>query len=235
MTRMLVPTDFSERSLEAVRYAVEYTYAVGRETLLLHVVEAEPLRSYTVGRLPDALAYGIDAMGNILPSPVPQKLIHRDLGEEAQWKLPALLPPGDRDRFRTLVTVGKAAAEIVRVARDQKADLIVMGTPARRGLRRFLRTGVADQVIRKASIPVITVDATQQGLGRDSGRASLAYQHAYVAGGRFRGKKTEPSFILASGIAGSLLEEPHERAEDPLLPQHAMTCPRCTRDSSDED
>jgi nucleotide-binding universal stress UspA family protein len=41
MTRILVPTDFSTRALEALRLAVQYVTRAGGERLLLHVVEAE--------------------------------------------------------------------------------------------------------------------------------------------------------------------------------------------------
>lgn len=167
MKRILVPTDFSATSVEALRHAVEYTYAVRGELLLLHVVEGEPRRRYAGGGRPEALEYGIGPMGNIMffGYGSPQKFIHRDLCEEAQWKLSALLPPGFRDRARTLVTVGKVAHEIVRVAREQKADLIMMPRRGKRGLRHLFRSSVADKVIRKVPIPVITVDVAAAHMG----------------------------------------------------------------------
>jgi len=157
MKRILVPTDFSTRSLAALTQALKYTKAVRGELLLLHVVEGEPLRWYAVGGLPEAPSSRIDPTGHLILQQKPQKLVHRDLSAEAEWKLAALLPP-QPDRFRTLVTVGKAADEIVRVAREQRADLIIMGTQGRKGLRRWLRRSVADQVRRKAPISVITVE-----------------------------------------------------------------------------
>ena len=67
------------------------------------------------------------------------------------------LPPGLGRRSRALVTVGKLADEIVRVAREQKADVIVMETQGRRGVRHFLRRTVTERVMRKVAIPVITI------------------------------------------------------------------------------
>jgi nucleotide-binding universal stress UspA family protein len=49
------------------------------------------------------------------------------------------------------------AAEIVGVAEQSKADLIVMGTHGRTGLGRFLMGSVAEQVVRRAPCPVVTV------------------------------------------------------------------------------
>jgi universal stress protein A len=173
MKRILVATDFSDASREVVRYGLELTTAMEGDMLLLHVVEGDPIRTYTVAGLSDRFASSLDLMGDMARAAVPPKLIHRDLCEEAQWKLSALLPAGSPDRFRALVTVGKAASEIVRVAREQHADLIVMGTHGRRGWRHLLRRNIAAQVSRKASVPVNAVDATYGELRPHSGGHSV--------------------------------------------------------------
>jgi nucleotide-binding universal stress UspA family protein len=156
MKRILVPTDFSTPSLAAITQAVHYTQAVGGEVLLLHVVEGEPLRWYTVDGLPGAPSARLEPTAQLFLPQRPQTRVSRDLCAEAEWKLAALLPP-QLDQFRALVTVGRAAAEIVRVARVQGADLIIMGTHGRRGLRRWLRRRVTDQVRRQAPAAVMTV------------------------------------------------------------------------------
>jgi nucleotide-binding universal stress UspA family protein len=156
MKRILVPTDFSAPSLAALTQAVHYTQAVGGELLLLHVVEGEPLRWYAVDGLPEAPSARLDPIAQLVLPPSPQRRVARDLAAEAEWKLAALLPP-QPDRFRALVTVGRAAEEIVRVARAQDADLIFIGTHGRRGLRRWFRRSVTDQVRRQAPALVLTV------------------------------------------------------------------------------
>jgi nucleotide-binding universal stress UspA family protein len=57
------------------------------------------------------------------------------LCEEARWKLEALVPPACKDHVRTVVAVGKAAAEIVRLAKAQRSDLILLGGDSRRSWR----------------------------------------------------------------------------------------------------
>jgi nucleotide-binding universal stress UspA family protein len=157
MTRILVATDFSESSLAALRYATALTYAVNGEGLLLHVVEQEPVRRYVVGRQPEAPMYWLECMADALRPQIPSQVIHHDLFEEAQWKLSALLPPVGHDRFRTLVVVGKAFEEIVRVARDREIDLIMLGEHSRRGLTGLFRRSLVEQVARRVAIPVISV------------------------------------------------------------------------------
>jgi nucleotide-binding universal stress UspA family protein len=205
MKRILVATDFSDTSQDVVRYGLDVTTAMEGDMLLLHVVEGDPIQTYTMAGVSDPFEGALDFTGDVARVAVPPKLIHRDLCEEAEWKLAALLPAGSRDRFRALVTVGKAADEIVRVAREQNADLIVMGTHSRRGLRSLFRRSLAAKVHRKASIPVITVNATHGDLRPHSGgpvvpdrrsdNVSASFNRDEVCGGA---KKTNPAHVLAT-------------------------------------
>jgi hypothetical protein len=132
------------------------------ELFLLHVIEGEPTRCHAVGELPASLPYALDlTVIRVGPQP-PQKVICHDLCEEAAWRLAALWPVGVSERFHTLVTVGRAADEIVRVAKETSVDLIVIGAGTRRGLRRLLRRPVAAKVGHKTHIPVITVGVTER-------------------------------------------------------------------------
>jgi hypothetical protein len=90
MTRILVPTDFSDPSLAAVRSGIEPATSVGGVVLLLHVVEEASVRCYAIGGLPLFLSDMIDWGGEYFRSRFDQHLIRRDLCEEARWKLDAL-------------------------------------------------------------------------------------------------------------------------------------------------
>jgi nucleotide-binding universal stress UspA family protein len=57
---------------------------------------------------------------------------------------------------------GAAWEEIARMAAEQNADLIVMGTHGRRGLPRAILGSVAERVIRTSSVPVLTVHAPRE-------------------------------------------------------------------------
>jgi nucleotide-binding universal stress UspA family protein len=174
--RILVPTDFSEPSLAAVGYALELADTVGVRIILLHVIEGEPVHSYMVGERPPALRDEFASDRDLPLCPIPQRIIRRDLCEEAYWKLAVLFPPGDQHRVRTVVTAGKPANEIVRVAREQEAGLIMLGSRGRRSLRRLLRRTVADKVMRKALIPVVAVNAQHCGIGGTAGGSGGPYQ-----------------------------------------------------------
>jgi nucleotide-binding universal stress UspA family protein len=58
---------------------------------------------------------------------------------------------------QAVVAVGRPAEEILRVAREEEIDLIVMGTHGRTGVRHLLLGSVAEAVTRHAPCPVFTV------------------------------------------------------------------------------
>lgn len=233
MRRMLVPTDFSARSLAVLERALPYVHSTEGELLLLHVVEGAPLRWYAVDGQPGdrypSRCLHLEA-GVFFPQ-ASQKVVHRDLCQEAAWKLATLLPP-QPDRFHALVTVGKPADEIVRVARERDVDLIVMGTHGRRGLRRWFRGSVADRVRRKASVPVITFDGDQFCLrpapgrlgdrAKDPAENTLAYPRAIVARGL--------DHAIQSMFPGEMTSMPHpagrKRSATSTPPRHGGRGPR---------
>jgi nucleotide-binding universal stress UspA family protein len=182
MRRILIPTDFSGSSRAAVGYGLELAERVGGEAFLLHVVEEHPTCLHQVGGLPAFLKDYIDLDGSIAFYPVRQRVIYRDLSEEAQWKLEAMVPLRYQDRVRLMVTVGKVVDEIIHVAKEQSIDLIMMGTQQRGVLRHLLRRTLAERVRRKAAIPVIVVGTDRWKL-RGADQGSNAQPQGLEAGG----------------------------------------------------
>src|SRR5438105_11382148 len=76
---------------------------------------------------------------------------------EAQAQLNRFVVPLGLVRAERMLGRGDAAAEIIRVARELPADLIVMGTHGRTGIGRLLMGSVAEHVMRHAPCPVLTV------------------------------------------------------------------------------
>ena len=142
ITRILVPTDFSDCALPAVRYAAELADKFAAELVLLHVV-------------PDAILALPDA---VMPTPAPMADLNAltDAGKQglanliAAEKLEARHP-------RPEVRIGSPAQEIVAAAKDLHADLVCIGTHGRGGLSRVLLGSVAELVVRQAPCPVLTV------------------------------------------------------------------------------
>jgi universal stress protein A len=132
---ILHPTDFSERSGYALHLACALARDYGARLVVLHVA-TPPTSIYGEGILP----------------PDPQLL-----SQEAKAQLERLEVPGANVRAERRFEEGDAATEILRVAQEIHAGLIVMGTHGRTGLGRLVMGSVAEQVVRKASCPVLTV------------------------------------------------------------------------------
>jgi nucleotide-binding universal stress UspA family protein len=138
ITRILVPTDFSPCSQDAVRYAAVLAKRFGASISVLHVIET---LSYT---LTESLQW-VDLYAHVrtLVEPMMDGLV-RDLREQNFTAVGALIQ-------------GVAYDEIVKKAKEESADLIVMGTHGRRGMRHLLMGSVAERVVRAAPCPVLTV------------------------------------------------------------------------------
>lgn len=139
--RVLFPTDFSECSQAAWGHAVAFARQFGAEIVLLHVV-AEPPR----------VAEGIE-MGY-----TPEKFL-KAATEEAYRLLGDLAAKAADEKVPIRPRVGKGVAfhQIIAVAQEEGADLIVMGTHGRTGLAHAFMGSVAEKVVRKAPCPVLTV------------------------------------------------------------------------------
>jgi nucleotide-binding universal stress UspA family protein len=78
------------------------------------------------------------------------------LKEKIQKETHALISWAERSQFRfqPMVRKGKASLEILLTAEEEKPDLIVMGTKGKTGMKHILLGSVAEQVVRRAGVPV---------------------------------------------------------------------------------
>jgi nucleotide-binding universal stress UspA family protein len=140
--RILVPTDFSDGAKRALTLAIKFAKLLRAAIDLLHV-QAMPTYA-PVPSLPGAVP---------LPLAVPEAAqgIHESL---------AVLAGGVREsglECQTGTAEGNPGDEIIDYATKIGADLIVMGTHGRGGLRRVLLGSVAEKVLRGACCPVLVV------------------------------------------------------------------------------
>jgi nucleotide-binding universal stress UspA family protein len=139
VTRILVPYDFSDASADAIRHAAAWADAVNGEITLLHVVEPVVYPEF----------YSVD----ILPDNLMMRLTTRS--EEALVEAAAELLDGRASS--TLVEVGRAADTIVNLADPDRFDLVVMATRGLSGLEHVLLGSVAESVLRRCRVPMLTV------------------------------------------------------------------------------
>jgi nucleotide-binding universal stress UspA family protein len=143
---ILVPSDFSECSEEALRYGLELARRFNASLHLLHVVQ-DPIT------MPWA-AEGFSA---------PLFEVVDEWEKQALDRLKAAVPDADRDRVTVAAMVATPYAEILAYAAAHNVDLIVMGTHGRSGVSHILLGSIAERVVRRAPCPVLTVRRPQHG------------------------------------------------------------------------
>lgn len=143
ISTILLPTDFSECASHAVPAAADVARLTGARLLCLHVVE--PVVP-AVGWTPVA-------------EPLPLADIGERLEETAARELPrwSRRPECEGLEVEEVIAHGEAASEIVRVARERGADLIVISSHGRTGLGRIIFGSTAESVVRYAHCPVLVV------------------------------------------------------------------------------
>ncbi len=143
LDKILCAVDFSEYSLEALKYATHLTLKENASLYLVHIVDS---RVYDYG-------------GPIYePEPVAmESMVDRESMGRVKGKLLETVSNEIKDNVEAIVTVGVPFVEIIKAAKDHDIDLIVVGTHGRSGIAHMLIGSVAEKVVRKAPCPVLTV------------------------------------------------------------------------------
>ena len=143
LQRILVPVDFSERSRAAVVYGAAFVEKFGGSLHVLHVVD-------------DPVGVGVDPL--MLPFTA-RTAVEMSIETTAWKELRDILPKNDHDRLRTVLALewGVPAVEILRYAKSHAIDLITMATHGRSGVTHLVMGSVAEDVVRDAPCPVLTV------------------------------------------------------------------------------
>lgn len=137
--RIVCPTDFSPTAAHAARHAAALAKAFGAEITLLHV-------------LPE-LNHPLRGLG--MAAALPQLL--GELRTRAKEQLEAAKATLGGIPCKVELREGAPHETVLAVAKEQQADLIVLGTSGQTGIAHALLGSVAERVVRLASCPVLTV------------------------------------------------------------------------------
>lgn len=154
--KILYPTDFSRCAAHALPHMLRLVERYRAELHLLHALvlhEADP-----------------GSVTHPLPN---MEELYKALEEQAAALLRAEVAAQGKEHIeirRAQVRSISAASAILDYAAEHGIDLIVMGTHGRRGLRRLLLGSVAEEVVRLAPCPVLTVPEREmrEGLAGDN-------------------------------------------------------------------
>ena len=142
--RILCPVDFSESSDAALDLASKLARENGAKLFIVHVEEN-----------PAVVHPGL--FGGLPPATWKEK-----------HKLSKTLPSATEVRFEHDLLVGDPAEEIVAFAKRKDVDLIVMGSHGLTGIIRILMGSVAEGVVRRSPVPVLTLKANANKLAETS-------------------------------------------------------------------
>ena len=144
INRILYPTDFSEYSLAALPYAIGLAQQNNAKLFCLHVVELAH-EEYLLNEY-------------MVPLSTPHVPEYKVL-KAARARLERFVTENlsEIDNVTPRVLVGVPFVEIIRYAREQSIDLIVIGTHGHSALATMLLGSVAEKVIRKAPCPVLSI------------------------------------------------------------------------------
>ena len=138
---ILCPIDFSEASAGALRYAAAVATHFGARLIVLTVEDP-------------VLTEALDLGTGIMWTPDHSK---KELAEFAAKTFGAGPPVGASLEYE--VAVGKPASEILRVAREQSSDLIVVSTHGLTGMRKLFFGSTTERVLRETTTPVLVTPA----------------------------------------------------------------------------
>lgn len=153
LKKILVPTDFSEASAAALKYACDLADSTGASLDILHTVD----KPYPLGGYPEYYSLPQDYFEGI----------ERD----ARKNLEGVLTPEEKKRYRATVVLrsGVAAQEILLYLQEHEdIGLVVMATHGRGGVARLMIGSVADKIVRAARCPVLTMRVSEAEKDRTS-------------------------------------------------------------------
>ena len=140
LKKILCPIDFSACSTYALTYAIDLSLKDHASLYLIHVIETY------MGDIGDILKQ-IDL------------LLDDKQTDNLKMRLINLIHDEIRTNISidTLVVKGAPFVEIIKAAKDNQVDLIVMGTHGKTGLDYILIGSVAERVIQRSPCPVLSI------------------------------------------------------------------------------
>ena len=138
---ILFPTDFSNGARAAMDHATSLAKDYQAKLILLYVIQDISIAEWYI---PSSISVG-DLVEDM------QKSAWQEMDK---WIAEVSKQVKDPEK---MVVRGVPFVEIIRIAKERKADLIVIGTHGRTGIDHMLFGSTAEKVVRKASCPVLTV------------------------------------------------------------------------------
>ncbi|MBA3900335.1 MAG: universal stress protein [Bacteroidetes bacterium] len=145
MNTILLPTDFSESSMNSVKYGLEIAKALKTDVIIFHANHVPVIAPNTPVGVYDNLIINDEQKQKESLNKMKDR-IYSEIGI-SETEVPV----------RCIVKLGFAVDEIVNVAEDEKVGLIVIGTQGATGLQKALIGSNAASVIKSSKVPVLSI------------------------------------------------------------------------------
>ncbi|HXF99480.1 MAG TPA: universal stress protein [Bacteroidota bacterium] len=140
--RILVPTDFSKASFAAFAPAAELARRFRAQIILLHVAEELPVQAFRIG--------------------LSQKELEERLVTQAADAMRKAARKLGVKNVELVVRSGNVQEQILKLIKQRRIDLVVMGTHGRTGLARTLVGSVTERIVRLAPCHVLTIKPSRR-------------------------------------------------------------------------
>jgi nucleotide-binding universal stress UspA family protein len=141
VNNILVPIDFSNHSQKALAYASEIAQSYNAQLQVIHIIEETMHPAFSVT--------GKSSIFDLVPG------IKDDSRKRAEKMIKKFV--SDKVKTKIFVQGGRAANDIIKFAKENSTDLIVIATHGLTGLEHMLLGSVTEKVVRMAHCPVFTV------------------------------------------------------------------------------
>jgi nucleotide-binding universal stress UspA family protein len=143
--RILCAVDFSDGSLAALKSAIELAHGGSRRLFIFHVSEAQPVFSQWLTG---------DRLGDVTV----------ELQQAAKESMDELLDSAQLEdvSVETEITNGRAFVEIIKKAREWKADLVVLGAKGMASLDQIVMGSTAERVMKESACSVLIVKNSRE-------------------------------------------------------------------------
>jgi nucleotide-binding universal stress UspA family protein len=146
--RILIATDGSENSRKAAKIGIELAKLSQGSVLIVYVTD--------IGRYVSSAGL-IPTFGGVSPEVIDDIVASlKDAGEKATLQVDEMAR-ANGVASEKLIVDGNPANEILRIAENNKIDVIVMGGIGKTGLEKFLMGSVAEKVVHNSKLPVLIV------------------------------------------------------------------------------
>lgn len=143
VNRILVPIDFSNHSGKALAYASDIAQSYNAKLQVLHIIEETIHPAFSIS--------GKSSVFDLIPG------IQEDSRNRAEKMIKDSV--SNKVDYEIIVKGGRATSDIIKYAKENQSDLIVIATHGLTGLEHMLLGSVTEKVVRMAHCPVFTVKA----------------------------------------------------------------------------